>query len=108
MQDVHQGDTYMYLLDHLNKMSELLVYGLLVVPCGKWQVASVDKVLWCRFLFFLIIFYFIEKDPSYCPCVFPALLLEFGGSQVDLPPLVVTALTFSREFLGCRGFSLHY
>jgi hypothetical protein len=43
MQDVHQGDTYMYLLDHLTKTSELLVHSLLAIPCGKRQVASVDK-----------------------------------------------------------------
>ena len=52
MQDVHQGDTYMYLLNHFNKLSELLIHGLLAVPCRKWQVAGVDEVFWCRLLFF--------------------------------------------------------
>ena len=53
------GDAYMYLLDHLNKMSELLIHGLLAVPCGKWQVTSVDEVFWCclLFLFFFSFFF---------------------------------------------------
>jgi hypothetical protein len=37
---------------------------------------------------------------------FPAWLLVYGRSRVDLPSLVVTALTFSNEISGCpRIFS---
>jgi hypothetical protein len=56
MQDIHQGDTYMYLFDHLNKTSELLVHGLLAVPCGKWRVDGVTKVFLCRFHFLFFFF----------------------------------------------------
>jgi hypothetical protein len=47
----------MYLFDHLNKMSKLLIHGPLAVPCGKRQVAGVDEVFWCRlhFLFFFLL-----------------------------------------------------
>ena len=43
-----------------------------------------------------------EGSSSLCSFSLPTWL-GFGGSRVDLPPLVVTALTFSREFSGCSG-----
>ena len=72
----------MYFLYHLNKMSELLVHGLLSVSCGEWQVACVDKVLQCRSLFSWSFCVFVDDEgpSSYCPCAFPALWLGFGGS----------------------------
>jgi len=98
-------NTYMYLLDHLNKMSELLIHGLLAVPCGKRQVAGVNEVLRCClvFLFFSFSFCVVEGSASWHPFAFPTDWLGFGGSRVVLPPLVVTAFTFSREFSGWAG-----
>ena len=88
----------MYLLDHLNKMSKLLVHGLLAIPCGKRQVAGVDDILGvvsssCSFSI-------VEASASWPYFAFPAEWVEFDGSRVVLPPLVVTTFTFSQEFLG--------
>jgi hypothetical protein len=41
----------MYLLDHLNKMIELLVHLHLPVMSRKWQEARINELLWSHFLF---------------------------------------------------------
>ena len=91
----------MYLLYHLNKMSELLVHGLRPISSGKRQVAGVNEVLRCRFLYSFSFCVFVEGSASWRSFAFPAEWLGFSGSRVDLPPLVVTALTFSMELSGC-------
>jgi len=73
MQGIHQGDAYMYLFDHLNKMSELLVHGLFVVPCGKQQVAGVDKVFWCRHLILQLFFHLVMSKVRPPDALFPFL-----------------------------------
>jgi hypothetical protein len=51
----------MYLLNHLNKMSELLAHGPLAAPYGKRQVVGVDEVFWCRLLFLFLFFFMSLK-----------------------------------------------
>ena len=50
MHHVQQWDVDMYLLDHLNKTSELLVHGGLLFLGDKRDEACIERFLWIFFL----------------------------------------------------------
>ena len=61
----------MYLLDHLNKTSELLVHGDLLFPGGKREEACIESFSWIFFLgFFRVIMFYRLFLLCLWPCCF--------------------------------------
>jgi len=97
MHYVQQWDVGMYLLDHLNETSELLVHGGLLFLGGKWEelVSKVFRGLSSSGS--LESSCFGDSSSSTCGLAAFYAWLGSGGSRVDLPPLVVTAFIFSKK-----------
>ena len=76
MYHIQQWDVDMYLLDHLNKTSELLVHGDLLFSGGKREDVCIESTPWIFFLEFFRVILFCR---FFLLCLWPCCFLVAPG-----------------------------
>jgi len=96
LRTTHQGHINVHLLDHLHKVVELLIRCWLLYSHGKQKYLGIIEFMWCH-LHIVDLLRIIFRRRLFRCIIFllSAVMVRIRWITMVLPPLMVTALTFS-------------